>query len=81
MSALLKDKILGIISRESGMDSAKINPEQNFREHSFLDSMQFVAIAARTEEEFGIELPMEVMQVNTLSQFIELVSNQVKKEE
>jgi acyl carrier protein len=71
--AQLQEKILDIVARETGSEHLRIDPEKDFRQQVHLDSMQFVGIAARIEDEFGIELPIDAVCANTLSEVASLV--------
>lgn len=73
----LRRKVLKIIEAETGIPPTEIDADADFREEAYLDSMQFVAIAARIEEEFKIELPITVVNVTTLNEFISFVKDQI----
>ena len=75
----LRQKLLEIIEAESGIPPAEIDPDADFREEAYLDSMQFIAIAARIEDEFQIELPIAVVKVTTLNEFIDFLSDTMSK--
>ena len=68
-----RQKVLGIIRNEIQFDPDQIDPDEDLRQQVLLDSMQFVALAARIETEFNIELPITIMEVSTLNQFLEVV--------
>jgi acyl carrier protein len=74
-----RQKILDLIQKEVSIDPASINPDQDLRQQVLLDSMQFVSIAARVETAFNIELPITVMEVSTLNQFLEVVDQELGK--
>ncbi len=74
----LRTKLLKIIESESGMPPSEIDPDADFREEAYLDSMQFVAIAAHIEEEFGINLPISVVNVCTLNEFISFLEDRIE---
>jgi acyl carrier protein len=79
MDQATRQKILDLIQKEVTMDPATIDPDKDLREQVLLDSMQFVGIAARIEIELDIELPITVMEVSTLNQFLEKVEEEMKK--
>jgi acyl carrier protein len=79
MDQQTKQKILDLIRKEVSIDPATINPDQDLRQQVLLDSMQFVGIAARIETAFDIELPITVMEVSTLNQFLEKVDVELGK--
>lgn len=72
-------KVLETIEKEAFLNPASIDPDQDLRQQALLDSMQFVAIAARIETAFGIELPITVMEVSTLNQFLDVVDAELGK--
>jgi acyl carrier protein len=75
----LRQKLLEIIEAESGIPSAEIDADADFREEAYLDSMQFIAIAARIEDEFNIELPITVINVTTLNEFLDFLIDTMSK--
>jgi acyl carrier protein len=79
MDQATRQKILDLIQKEVSIDPATINPDQDLRQQVLLDSMQFVSIAARVETAFNIELPITVMEVSTLNQFMEVVDQELGK--
>ena len=74
-----KQKILELIQKEVSIDPATINPDQDLRQQVLLDSMQFVGIAARIVAAFDIKLPITIMEVSTLNQFLEKVDLELGK--
>ena len=73
----LQQKLLEIIEEESGIPPTEIDADADFREEAYLDSMQFVAIAAHIEEEFNIVLPITVVNVTTLNEFIDFLKDKI----
>jgi acyl carrier protein len=70
-------KVLNVVEKETGLKDIKINPDRDIRAQVNLDSMQFVAIIARIEEEFKIDLPIEAMTVTTFRQFVGVLRAQL----
>ncbi len=79
MDELLKNKIFGIMQKDIHIDPASIDPDKPIREQISLDSMQFVSITARIELEMNIELPISIMEVRTLNEFLAVVQDTLKK--
>jgi acyl carrier protein len=77
MDQATRQKIFTIIQTEFQIDPAQVDPDKDLREQVLLDSMQFVGLAARIETELSIELPITIMEVSTLNQFLELVEKAV----
>ncbi len=77
MDNKIKQKILEIIEKESRIQLSNLDPDKDLREQVALDSMQFVGIVARIEESLSIELPMAIMEVSTLNEFLEIVEKEL----
>ncbi len=75
----MEDKIIAVVNREIGQDIRQIGFDTNLREQAYLDSMQFVAICAGVEKNLGIDLPVEVMGVNSFNQFLDVVAREVAR--
>lgn len=73
-----KKELLKLIETEMGVNLNDINPDRDIREQIDLDSMQMVSLSAKVEERYNIELPLSVMGVTTLNEFISIVENEVK---
>jgi acyl carrier protein len=77
MEQSVKQKVFSIINREAAIDFTTIDPNADFREQVNLDSMQFVAVLARLEKEFGIEIPISAMEATTLNDFLAVIENEI----
>ena len=77
MEQKIKQKIFDIIRQETNIDLSEVNFHTNFLNQAFLDSIQFVSITARIEEEFGIELPISIMNISTLDEYLSIVDQQL----
>ena len=66
----IRERVLRIITAGTGMEAESLDPDADIHTEVNLDSMQFIGIVARIEEELQIDLPMEVMTVSTLNQFV-----------
>jgi|GEM_PF-811937 Phosphopantetheine attachment site. len=77
MDEQLKQKIFGLIQKDINADPSTIDPDRPIRDQVGLDSMQFVGVVARIELELGIELPMSVMEVKTLNEFMAVVEKEM----
>jgi acyl carrier protein len=74
-----KKKIFDILQKEIRQDPASLDPTSDFREHINIDSMQFVTIIARLEKEFDIEVPISVMEVKTINEFLDALDIEITK--
>jgi acyl carrier protein len=73
MGQEIPEKIKDIIAKEARIDLSRLDPDTDIREQANVDSMQFVAIFARLEREFGIELPLKAMGARTLNEFVSAI--------
>ncbi|HUI90643.1 MAG TPA: acyl carrier protein [Chitinivibrionales bacterium] len=79
MTEALKKRIYNAIRSAVNVDPATIDPEKNLREQVNLDSMQFVAVLARLETEFNIELPISAMEAKTFNDFLAVLDGEIEK--
>jgi len=75
----LRKRIFGIVRKYANIDLTKIDPDKDFREQVSIDSIQYVSIVARLEEELKIELPISIMEVSTLNEFLSIVDKEFQK--
>ena len=78
MGENIKEKIFNTVKKEVNIDLSDIDPNKYLREQVSLDSMQFVSIIARLEEELVIELPISIMEVSTLNEFLSIVEKELQ---
>jgi acyl carrier protein len=81
MTEALRKRIYSAIQSVVNIDPATIEPEKNLREQVNLDSMQFVAVLAKLETEFNIELPISAMEANTFNDFFAVLEGEIEKAE
>jgi acyl carrier protein len=79
MNGEQKRRIFDVLQKEVRVDPSTIDPDGDFREHINIDSMQFVAIIARLEKEFDIEIPISVMESKTLNEFLGYLEAEISK--
>ena len=77
MDEQLKQKIFSLIQKDINADPSKIDPDKPIRDQIGLDSMQFVGVIARVELELGIELPISIMEVKTLNEFLAVLEKKI----
>jgi acyl carrier protein len=75
----VKNKLVKVLNKSTGVDISTINPEGNLREQINLDSMQIVSIIAQIEEEFKIDVPMTIMGVKSFNEFLKIVEKAIKE--
>ncbi len=78
MDAATRTRILNAISEEVQFDVSVLDLNRAIEEQVTLDSMQFVAVAARVERELDIELPLSVMECRTLNEFLSAISKELE---
>lgn len=74
-----RQRIFELIQKDAQINPSQLDPDKDLRQQVLLDSMQFVSIAARIEAAFDIELPITIMEVSTLNQFMEMVDEELTK--
>jgi acyl carrier protein len=79
MDEALKKRIFSTIHDVVNIDPATIDPAKNLRDAVNLDSMQFVAVLAKLETEFNVELPMSVMEADTFNDFLNVLEVELEK--
>jgi acyl carrier protein len=79
MTETLRRRIYSAIRSVVNIDPATIDPSKNLREQVNLDSMQFVAVLAKLETEFNIELPISAMEANTFNDFLCVLESELEK--
>jgi acyl carrier protein len=79
MDEITKQKIFRILKKEVNVEFDELDPKKDFRDLVNLDSMQFVAILARIEAEFDIEIPISAMEVHTLNEFLSIIDAELLK--
>jgi acyl carrier protein len=67
------DRLFSILENDFNLKPDAVDPDRPIFEQLPLDSMQLVAVAAKVEEVFNIELPLTFMEKPTLNHFVELV--------
>jgi acyl carrier protein len=74
----IKEKLVLAINRDFNIDLSTIDPARSIFEQIAVDSMLLVAIAAKVEQEFDIELPLTIMEKPTLNNLIALIAEAKK---
>jgi acyl carrier protein len=78
MNSEFETLVFEIIRRTLKIDPTNLDRDRDIREQTSLDSMQFVVLTAAVEKELGIELPLAVMEVRTISEFLRIVQGAMK---
>ena len=75
----MQEKLYSILTNDFNINLDGIDPDRPIFDQLPLDSMQIVAIMAKVEEIFNIELPLSFMEKPTLNHFVELVVDAVER--
>lgn len=73
-----KQKLSDIIEKEVGIRFLDLDQNTEIREQVSLDSIQFIQIITRIEKELCIELPISIMEVSTLNEFLSIVEKELQ---
>jgi acyl carrier protein len=77
MDSALKDRVFAVIAKTVEIDPATLDASRDVRDQVSFDSMQFVELTARVEKELGIELPLRVMEVRTINEFLGVIEEAI----
>lgn len=72
-------KVAEIVSRISGRNIGKINPNGDLKNELALDSIQIVELFASLENEFKVELPLKLMTVRSSKEFLRILEETLQK--
>jgi acyl carrier protein len=70
----IQEKLTSLLENEFGIKLADIDPDRSIFEQIPIDSMQLVAMSAKIEQSFEIELPLAILEKPTLNNLIRLVT-------
>lgn len=70
----IREKIASLLEKDFNIKLDGVDYDKPIFEQIAIDSMLLVAIAARIEQEFAIELPLSIMENPTLGNLIGLVA-------
>lgn len=80
MNEATRKKIYSLIQSVVNIDPATIDATKNLREQVNLDSMQFVAVLAKLENELNIEIPISAMEAESLNEFLTVLEGEMARE-
>lgn len=73
----LIEKVKTVISEVTGNHMGEIDITGDIKTQFPLDSMQFVQLFSALEEAFEIELPLKIMNVSTVEEFLSILDEQL----
>ena len=79
MNNATRKQVFSIIKGVANVDPATLDPGKNLRDQINLDSMQFVAVIAKLENDLNIELPISAMEAQTLGDFLAVLDGELDK--
>jgi acyl carrier protein len=71
------DRVLEIVKKVTGGKVQNINLEGNLRDELTIDSVQIVELFAALENEFNIELPLQLMTARTAKEFLSILETRI----
>ncbi|MBP7933735.1 MAG: hypothetical protein KA354_03715 [Phycisphaerae bacterium] len=75
----IRATVIRVLETETGYNLARLDRDSDLRAQVDIDSMQYVAISVAIENALGIELPIEVLRVRTLNEFMAMVEAEVAR--
>jgi acyl carrier protein len=79
MDMATRKRVFGIIKAVAKVDPATVDMNKTLRDQISLDSMQFVAVIAKLENDLNIELPISAMEAETLGEFLAVLDGEFDK--
>ncbi len=76
-----RDKVLAIIREATNMDPNSIDPEADLQTQISLDSMQYVSLTSKIEIALDVELPLDVIESQTLNDFMSKIDTALEERE
>ena len=71
-------RLSDITEKEVNIKLSDLNPDKDIREQVSLDSIQFVKIITQIEKELCIELPVSILEVSTVNEFLSIVKKELQ---
>lgn len=69
----IKKTVFSAIQKELNINPEEIDPKQDLRQEAVMDSMQFVSLIARIELLLDIQIPISIMEISTLNEFLDVI--------
>jgi acyl carrier protein len=73
------ERLYAVIQDELGIDPRRLDTSKNFIFELGLDSVQLMAVSMRIDAEFGINLPMTIIESATLADFLQVFKKQIEE--
>lgn len=75
----VKQRVIDIVKNETGIELTTFNPDEDILEQINLDSMQLLEIYAAIIDEFGIEIPITIINLKTLNGITSSLVKEIRK--
>lgn len=69
----LRTTLFSIIRRETAIDLSTVDPTLDLRSTMSIDSVQFIGIIANLETELQIALPLSIIDVSSIEEFLGVI--------
>ncbi len=74
-----KTRVLRVLKKITGRELDHIDPNADLKSQLALDSIQVVELFAALENEFNVELPLNMMTVRSANVFMKMLDEQLNK--
>ncbi|MBN1982047.1 MAG: acyl carrier protein [Chitinivibrionales bacterium] len=74
----IEKKVLAIIEQETAIVIENLDYNQELKTLISVDSIHLIGIIARLEQEFGIELPLSIIEAATPREFFTILESAIK---
>lgn len=79
MNDIIRSKITTIIKQNfSSLNLPELNDDESFLGKIEMDSIQLIALISQLESELDIDIPLSVLEAETLNQFLTIIEQQIK---
>ena len=78
MENVYMEKVIGVLEKITKKKFDNIELQGSLKDQFSIDSIQVVEFFAALENEFQVELPLQLMTVKTAGEFIQLLINEVE---
>ena len=78
MDDIIRSKVNAIIRKNfSYLNLPELNEDESFLGKIEMDSIQLIALISQLESEFDIDIPLSILEAETLNQFLTVIEEQI----
>ena len=78
MDDIIRSKVNAIIRKNfSSLNLPELNEDESFLGKIEMDSIQLIALISQLESEFDIDIPLSILEAETLNQFLTVIEEQI----